>query len=184
MTTENHILIKLTVKSILFLLALLVFTGGIHEIAHLVAARAMGVAIASFTLFDSHYLAPTLITADTASELEQAAVGCAGGFVAGLTLIGIVGVKHKWFKASFLRWLAGLWMLTCGASQLSVGFLEGLANDAYLASATDLFSWASLVMLAGGLLGAVIYMIWSPEGLRRDGFSSPDNRDILHTSNV
>ena len=66
-------------------------------------------------------------------------------------------------------------MFGWGLSQLSVGFLEGFANDIYLAGATDLFSWANGVMLAGGLLGHAIYMVWSPQGLRREGFSSPNN---------
>jgi len=42
----------------------------------------------------------------------------------------------------------------------------------------DLFSWANGVMLAGSLLGVVIYLIWSPEGLHREGFSSPSNINL------
>ncbi len=173
MTTENHSSIRLIAKSILFLLALFVFTRVIHEAAHLIAAKAIGVTIASFTWFDSQYLAPTFVTAGTESKLAWTVVGCAGGFVAGTALMGIVAVKMRWFRASFFQWMAGLWMFTWGASQISVGFLEGFANDIYLTGATDLFSWANGVMLAMGLIGTAVYMVWSPEGLRREVFSSP-----------
>ena len=67
------------------------------------------------------------------------------------------------------------WMFICVASQLSVGFLEGFANDIYLANSLDLFSWASVVMFAGGLIGAAVYMTLWPEGLRRDRFISKSN---------
>jgi hypothetical protein len=128
--------------------------------------------------FDSHYLAPTFTTAGTESKLAWTVVGCAGGFVAGLALMGIVVVKRRWFRVSFFRWLAGLWTFTCGASQISLGVLEGFANDTYLAGAVDLFSWANGVMLAGGLLGSAVYMVWSPEGLHIEGFRSPNNIDL------
>ncbi|MCJ7522581.1 MAG: hypothetical protein MUP21_10255 [Dehalococcoidia bacterium] len=59
-----------------------------------------------------------------------------------------------------------------------MGFLEGFTNDIYWAGALDLFSWANGVMLAGSLLGVVIYLIWSPEGLHREGFSSPGNINL------
>jgi hypothetical protein len=124
--------------------------------------------------FDSHYLAPTFTTAGTESKLAWTIVGCAGGFVAGVALMGTVAVKSRWFRASFFRWLVGLWAFTWGASQISLGVLEGFANDIYLAGAVDLFSWANGVMLAGGLLGVSIYLVWSPEGLRREGFNSPN----------
>ena len=172
--------VLLIFKSVLFLLALFVFTGIIHEVAHLVAAKAMGVTIASFTWFDSQYLAPSFVTAGTESELAWTVVGCAGGFIAGTVLLGTVAVKMRWFRASFFRWLAGLWTFTWGASQVSVCFLEGFANDTYLANSLDLFSWASVVMLAGGLLGVAVYIVWSPEGLRRDVLSS--SRDLSPAS--
>lgn len=159
MITKNHSSILFIAESVLFLLALFVGTGIIHELAHLVAAKAMGVTIASFTWFDSQYLAPTFTTAGTESKLAWTVVGCAGGFVAGLALLGIVAVKSRWFRVSFFRWLAGLWTFAWGASQISVSVLEGFANDIYLAGAMDLFSWANGVMLAGGLLGVAVYMV-------------------------
>lgn len=177
--TRKYTTIVFIAKSVLFLLALFVVTGIIHELAHLVAAKAMGVTIASFTWFDSQYLAPSFVTAGTESRLAWTVVGCAGGFVAGLALMGTVAVKSRCFRVSFFRWLAGLWTFAWGASQLSVSVLEGFANDIYLAGATDLFFWANGVMLATGLLGSAIYMVWSPEGLRRDGFSSLNNTDLF-----
>ena len=174
--SKKHSSALLIAKSVLYLLALFVATGIIHEAAHLVTAKAMGVTIASFTWFDSQYLAPAFTTAGTESNLAWTVVGCAGGFVTGTALMGIVAVKMRWFRVSFFRWLTGMWMFTWGASQISAGFLEGFANDTYLAGALDLFSWANGVMLAGGLLGSAVYMIWSPEGLRRDVLSS--SRDL------
>lgn len=178
--SKKHSSVLLIVKSVLYLLALFVFTGIIHELAHLVAAKAMGVTIASFTWFDSQYLAPSFITAGTESKLAWTVVGCAGGFVAGLALMGTVVVKRRWFRVSFFRWLAGLWTFAWGASQISVSVLEGFANDTYLANSLDLFSWASAVMLAGGLLGVAVYIVWSPEGLHRDVLSS--SRDLSTAS--
>jgi hypothetical protein len=95
--------VLLIFKSVLFLPSLLVFTVAVHELAHLAAARAMGVTIASFTWFDSRYLAPSLITAGTESNLAWTVVGCAGGFVAGLALTGTVTVNRRWFRASLFR---------------------------------------------------------------------------------
>lgn len=165
----------LIAKSVVFLFALLAVTSIIHEGAHLVAALIMGVPIVSFTWFDPQYLAASLVTGATESRLALTVIGCSGGFVTGALLLGIVAVKREWFRVSFYRWLWGLWLFALGTSQICVGVLEGFANDTYLAGALDLFSWANGMMLAGGLLGSAIYMIWSPEGLRRDGFSSSNN---------
>lgn len=65
---------------------------------------------------------------------------------------------------SFYRWLWGLWLFALGASQISVGILEGTAGDIYVAGATSLLSWTHGVTLAGGLVGAAVYWVWMPEG--------------------
>jgi len=162
MKTKNHSSILLISKSVLFLLALLVLISIIHEVAHLIAALAIGVPIVSFTWFDPQYSGVALVTGTTESRSALTVVGCSGGFVTGSLLLGIVAIKRQWFKASFYRWLWGLWLIALGVSQISVGVLEGVARDVYVAGGTDLLSWTHGVTLAGGLIGAAIYWIWMP----------------------
>jgi len=119
MKAKNPSLILLIAKSVLFLLALLAIISIIHEGAHLVAAVMMGVPVASFTWFDPQYHAATLITGPMESRLALTVVGCSGGFVTGMLLLAIVAVKREWFRASFYRWLVGLWIFALGASSIT-----------------------------------------------------------------
>lgn len=172
--TRKHSLVLAIGKSVLFLLALLVVISIIHEGAHLAAALIMGVPIVSFTWFDPEYLAASLVRGATESRLSLTVVGCSGGFVAGALLLAIVALKRGWFRVSFYRWLVGLWMFALGTSQISLGVLEGMAADAYVAGATDLLSWTHGVTLAGGLAGAAVYWVCMPEGLSQESVGADD----------
>ena len=166
MKAKNHSLILLIAKSVFFLLAILFGTSITHEGAHLVAVLIMGVPIVSFTWFDPQYFAASLVIGATESRLALTVVGCSGGFVAGTLLLAIVVTKKEWFKVAFYRWLVGMWIFALGASQISLGVLEGTAGDVYVAGATDLLSWTHGVTLAGGFVGAAVYWIKVP--LRED----------------
>ncbi len=164
MKTKNHSSILLIGKSVLFPLALLVLISIIHEVAHLIAALAIGVPIVSFTWFDPQYSGVALVTGTTESRSALTVIGCSGGLVTGMLLLVTVVVKREWFKQSLFRWLVGLWMFALGTSQICVGILEGMATDVYVAGATNLLSWTHGVTLAGGLIGAAVYWVWLKDG--------------------
>jgi len=160
--SRSRIVILLTVKSFLSLIALVLLSVVIHEGAHYAAALIMKVPIASFTWFDPRYFAPVFISGATESTIGYKVVSYAGGLVTGVSLLAILVFRREWFKQSLYTWFLGFYMAAFGFWEICQGVLEGAFHDMYIADATNILSLSYCVGYASAALGMVSYWVFMP----------------------
>ena len=163
--SKNRRLVLIVGKLTLSLLALVLLTVIVHEGAHLVTARILGIPIANFVWFDPKYLSPVIKSASVGYPIETQIVDYAGGLVTGALSLAVLALKRGWFRKSLYKWFLGLSIATFGFWQISHGILEGAFHQKYMSDVTNLLSSSYYIGYAAGLFGMVLYWL-SMRGLK------------------
>lgn len=135
-------------------------TAIIHELAHIAVGSLLGIPIASFYLFDSRTLAPTIWWDVHQDSWQLTVTSYAGGLVAG-TIAGLAywGLRQRQAKKIGWWWATAV-IAGFTLHQLSQGLMEGAVHDAYMRGAGGGGAWTTYIQLVAFFLGFGLH-VWS-----------------------
>ena len=155
--------IPVILKSSLAFLILLLISIIIHEFGHLLFALLLNIPVKSFTLFDSIYVAPVVVTEATENGIALKIIGYGGGLLSGGLYLTILIIKRKWFSRTFIRWILGCCLTTIGLWQFSIGIIEGSFHSMYVNDATSGSGISYFIAYLVAISGIALYSIMMPQ---------------------